>query len=171
MSYIQQRFKAQSLRNRKVYSFKSVGETALSIKEQQDLIAPVELPIGIKTPLQLGLTSLFSMNTKIGPQIADNLRNLIQTNHGERLGLYDFGANLGELVFEFGDEDFEVEAISRIKRATAKYMPYVNLETFQSFIDRNENKEVGKVGLKITYKVPRIDNTLRSLEIMLYVGG
>ena len=100
-----------------------------------------------------------------------NLRNLIQTNHGERLGNYFFGANLQPLVFEFSNPEVEQEAIRRIKSAVTEYMPYVNLETFEAFVENYDNKEVAKVGIRITYNMPRIEKGKRSLEIMLYVGG
>ena len=35
----------------------------------------------------------------------------------------------------------------------------------------NDNKEVAKVGIQITYTIPRVDNYIRSLEVMLYIGG
>ena len=39
------------------------------------------------------------MNTDPVRQLADNFRNLIMTNHGERLGRYNYGANLNSLIF------------------------------------------------------------------------
>ncbi|OUU74633.1 MAG: hypothetical protein CBC29_05765 [Methylococcaceae bacterium TMED69] len=172
IDYNSKKYETESLRNRRVYSFKSVGETVSTMKAIEDSVETIALPIGIKTPIAFGNgSSLFAMHKDMGQQVSDNLRNLLQTNHGERLGLFDFGANLGELVFEFGNENFEVEAISRIKRSVSKYMPYVKLETFESFTDHNDNKEVAKVAMKVTYRIPRIDARLRSLEVMLYIGG
>ena len=107
----------------------------------------------------------------IDKQLSDNLRNLLLTNHGERLGYYDFGANLRPLVFDLGTDEADQEAIRRIKRTTNKYMPFISLEGFQVFVDRKDNKAVAKVGVQITYKIPRLDAALRSLEVMLYMGG
>jgi phage baseplate assembly protein W len=169
--YPSQRFDTQSLRNRKVYNFRSVGELTRQVELREEAFIPPPQPIGIQTPMHTGTKSLFHMSFDQGDQIADNLRNLIQTNHGERLGLYDFGANLQELVFEFHQDAYEQEAVRRINKAVNKYMPYVLLETFESYTDHKDNKEVAKVAIKITYKIPVISDTKRSLEIMLYVGG
>lgn len=156
---------------RKSYSFKSVGVQEEDTKTVVDRAQ--KLPIGIKTPIQISSEAggLFSMHKDIDKQLSDNLRNLLLTNHGERLGYYDFGANLRPLVFDLGTDEADQEAIRRIKRTTNKYMPFISLEGFQVFVDRKDNKAVAKVGVQITYKIPRLDAALRSLEVMLYMGG
>ena len=85
---------------RKEYSFRSVGNTK---RDSQNTIEKKERPpIGIKTPIQLSnKDGLFEMHRDVADQISDNLRNLILTNHGERLGFYDFGANIRPLVLVF----------------------------------------------------------------------
>jgi phage baseplate assembly protein W len=156
---------------RKSYSFKSVG---IQTKDPETIVPRAQkLPIGIKTPIQLGTDAggLFVMHKDIDKQLSDNLRNLILTNHGERLGFYDFGANLRELTFDLGTDSADKEAISRIKRTTNKYMPFISLEGFQVFVDREDNKSVAKVGIQVTYTIPRLDTALRSLEVMLFMGG
>lgn len=156
---------------RKTYSFNSSGVRKEPVVNSDNItIRPP--PIGIKTPMQLSAAEgLFEMHTDLSKQLSDNLRNLILTNHGERLGFYDFGANLRPILFNLGSEDGDLEAISRIKLAVRKYMPFVSLQDFQVFVDREDNKNVAKIGIQVTYTVPRISPAVRSLEIMLYMGG
>ena len=52
-------------------------------------------------------TELFKMNTDPTVQIADNLKNLILTNFGERLGRYSIGCNFTTLTMMVG---FNVKA-------------------------------------------------------------
>lgn len=155
---------------RKEYSFRSVGNTK---RDSQNTIEKKERPpIGIKTPIQLSnKDGLFEMHRDVADQISDNLRNLILTNHGERLGFYDFGANIRPLVFNLGTEDADIVAIDRISKAVGKYLPFVTLDNFHVFVDHFDNKEVAKIGIVITYLVPAIDDNVRKLEVMLYVGG
>lgn len=150
--------------------FKSVGETQTARRFQKDVN---EIPIGIKTPLELGEghDGLFAMHLNLRDQVADNLRNLILTNHGERLGLYDFGANLRELTLESGQDDFEIEAISRIKTAVTKYMSYIDLETFQSSIERDLEADLTKVRIVIAYSVPKLGITRGLIETNIFVAG
>lgn len=156
--------------DRKMYDFKSVGESSVSVKDNRIIKDP--LPVGIKTPLQLGDGDhLFKMYTNIEDQIADNLRNLILTNHGERLGQYQFGANLQELTFELGSEEGDQQAMQRIKTATSRFLPFITLDGFATEVEYFGNKEVAKVILFITYKVLRLTGKQKGLKITLYTAG
>ena len=155
----------------KTYSFKSVG-TLNTDRWKQYPIIPNEKPIGIKTPIQFGTSNdgIFKMHKKMTDQIVDNFRNMILTNHGERLALYDFGANLDELVHELGNGDADEEAIRRISTSTKKYMPYISLDTFVAFQNQGEHGLPNKVVIRITYSVPRINLNNKSLEVVLFTG-
>jgi phage baseplate assembly protein W len=150
-------------------SFKNVGKLAVSTTPTPTTTAT---PIGIKTPVQLGSNSegLFAMNFTISDQIQDNLRNLILTNWGERLCSYNFGANLRELTTELtSKENFDSEAMVRIKDAVSRWMSYISLSDFTSTIDRSQNSVIGKILITITYDVPIANITNKMLEVILYV--
>jgi len=150
--------------------FASPGQTQTQVREQLEIFStPRTLPIGIKTPIAEGYSDgLFTMTKTSGETIADNLRNLIQTNHGERLGLYDFGANLQPLLLD-NPETFDSAAMSQISQAIAKYMPFVQINTFASFTVE-EDTSGQSIGLKLTYIVPGLDSTTRALELIMKVG-
>ena len=156
--------------DRKVYSFKSVGEVFEDLTDEQYIPEPT--PIGIVTPMKLGFgNNLYKMHYKLEDQIRDNLRNLVLTNKGERLGRYDFGANLIELVMELGTESADQQAMMRIKKAASKYLPFVNLVGFATETDHFDNKEVAKVDLFLTYTIPRLSQKQHGLKITLYSAG
>jgi phage baseplate assembly protein W len=150
--------------------FKSVGEQTSARRFQVD---NNEVPIGIKTPMELGQShaGIVAMHTSLRDQIGDNLRNLILTNRGERVGLYDFGADLRELSMERGRDDFETEAIIRIRRAVSKYMPYVDLQTFESTSVLNRQSGLIKVRIRVTYGVPTLGIASGLIEVILFVAG
>lgn len=151
-----------------VYKFKSVGKTATV--EQIETVEVTLPPVGIKTPLRLDDKNIFCMHYDLANQMHDNLKNLLLTNWGERLGLYEFGANLRELTSEFTTIDsFDDEAITRIKNAVTKWMPFISLKNFSSTVDREENKDVGILKLTITYDIPRIGIRDKALQISMYV--
>ncbi|MBK23608.1 MAG: hypothetical protein CME70_06335 [Halobacteriovorax sp.] len=154
------------------YSFKSVGINE-SDRIIDGIIPPNEIPIGFKTPLEPGINNhgLFKMHTALADQIHDNFRNLLMTNHGERLGFFDFGANLEELVHELGSESGDTKAISRIKVSTTKYLPYIELDTFETSVEHHDNQHVAKVKIRITYKVPKLNNNIKAMEVTMYVTG
>jgi phage baseplate assembly protein W len=154
-----------------VYSFKSSGLT----QQQSELekIVKTTMPIGIKTPLEFGAETsgdIFKMHYNLADQVHDNLRNLLLTNWGERLCQYKLGANLRPLASEFvSQDDFDSQAISRIKDAVGKWMSYIDLENFLSEIDRTENTNTAVVNVTITYNVPSLQVKGRKLQIKLYV--
>ena len=160
---------------RKKYDFKSVGELTEVVKDRvaYERLKERKIPIGIKVPVAMGKDSdgLFQMHYDMGAQISDNFRNMIMTNHGERLGLPDFGANLTELAFSIGNESADTEAIRRIRDTTRKYMPFVELLTFEPLIERFDNEHVAKVGVRINYKVGSLDDKDRVLEAIIYTAG
>lgn len=151
------------------YNFKSAGQTTQ--QQQDNKLATTAIPIGIKTPLRPGQTQgIFAVNTDLSSQIADNLRNLILTNWGERVLLYDFGANLRPLMTEFTtQDDFDAAAVERISGAVRRWMPYVSLNDYESKVDHLQNKNTGIIRLKVTYDIPSINVTNAAIEVVLYV--
>ena len=111
------------------------------------------------------------MHFSLENQIKDNLRNLILTNRGERLGRHDFGANLMELALELGTETSDQLAMVRIKESAEKYLPFVQLVGFASEVDRFDNSEVAKVDLFVTYTIPKLSSKQHGLKITLYTAG
>lgn len=151
------------------YSFKASGKT----HEQRlaEALQKSPTPIGIKTPLRPGTTEgVFAMHFNIADAVHDNLRNLILTNHGERVMLADFGANLRPLTTELvSADDFDAAAIDRIRTAAALWMPFVELEDYSSTVDRTDIRNTTAIVLTITYNVPSLGIKRRALQVTLHV--
>lgn len=152
-------------------SFKNVGELTSS---RQFKVVPNELPIGIKTPLALGQSSdgILAMHYKSADQIQDNFKNLLMTNWGERLGFYNYGANLRSLLFELSAQDFDAEVMLRIKSAVSKWMPFIELSTFdKTILGRDPDTGLAKVKIKVIYNVPKLGITNKGIELTFSLGG
>lgn len=152
--------------------FKSSG---IKIDSPQIQNAKVELtPLGIKTPMELGSdrSGIFAMNFNIGDQIADNFRNLLMTNSGDRLGRTDFGANLRSLVSELSNSpDFESKAMAQISECVQKYMPFIDLESFSAVPDQNVSASLAKVDIRIVYNVQRLGISKKQIIVSIYSIG
>jgi len=152
------------------YNFKSVGKTQQQTNSEKLAVKKTPTPIGIKTPLQINYTGsgeIFTTHYNLIDTVKDNLRNLILTNWGERLGIYDFGANLRPLLTELvSDEDFDSKAIERISSAVGRWMPYVSLENYVSTIghDKNNNS-IAHISMTITYSIPTLNLSMGMLQI------
>jgi len=154
-------------------SFKSVGKSTVAVRSEIETTRVV-IPIGIKTPIRYGNTALFEMHTDLFDQIRDNLRNLVLTNWGERLGQFDFGANLIELAAErLARDDYDQEVAFRIKAAVEKWMPYLVLQEMvplDAVEDVQSRSNVARVALRrylLTYDVPSINSAKQSLEVIV----
>ena len=161
--------------NQKTYSFSSVGETVEEYRQTNRVAERIGglSPVGIKTPVELGTDTdgLLVMHYTIAETIKDNLRNLLLTNHGERLGQYDFGANLQELTMELGTGTFDTEAMIRITTAVQKYMPFVSLGEFESLSEKGDSGGLTRAGVKVSYSVPLAKLTNQAIELILYTAG
>lgn len=151
--------------------FKSSG-TKLSdpVITRKQAILP---PVGIKTPMTLGTdrSGIVAMNFSPVDQIKDNLRNLLLTNKGERLGRFDYGAGLRSLVADVSTGDIESRAVLQIQDSVSKYMPYVSLEDFSVSYDRS-NTQIGTIVVfNIKYSVPRLSSTNNMLTVKIYAIG
>ena len=151
------------------YNFKSVGQTRTQRQERKLTRAPGA--IGIKTPLRPGFDKgRFAVNYSLADQMHDNVRNLLLTNWGERLGTYDHGANLRPLLAEFvGLDDFDAKAVERINAAVGRWMPFISLDSFLSEVNRNENTNgLAAITITITYNIPSLNVVGRVLELTLW---
>lgn len=95
------------------------------------------IPIGIKTPVKLSNNSkdsLFEMNTDIIDTIEDNLKNLIMTQIGERLGFPDYGTDLSQIYSDntLSDDEKVNKATQQILTTVSKYMPSLTLQQYYS---------------------------------------
>ena len=155
------------------FKFKSSGVKIDSPQIQSIRVEPT--PIGIKTPMELGTdrSGIFAMHFNIGDQIADNFRNLLLTNKGDRLGRSDFGANLRVLVSELSNSpDFESKAMSQISDAVQKYMPFIDLESFSAIPDQsNSNNSLAKVDIRIVYNVQKLGISKKQIIVSIYANG
>ena len=167
-----------STTTRRNINFKHVG-TKISARKFKNVVSEPTTPIGIKTPLRIGIdnSNLFDMHFQPSDQIADNLKNLVKTNFGERLGRFDYGANLQSLSFDYADVgNFENNALVNIRDAISKTMPVVELDNVEVIsYTKAESPEVppgiAQVKISITYNVPKIKSIGSKLVVTVYAGG
>lgn len=150
------------------FNFKSSGKKASVVRRDIAEIAIIPTIYGILTPVRLADSGLFVTSTSLTQQIDDNLKNLIMTNHGERLMLHNFGANLRPVLHEYSNADSFDNLISqRISDAVAKWMPYVVPQKYSTEILRGRNIIFR---LTLVYDVPSLNVSDRRLTIDMLVN-
>ena len=163
------------------FNFKSTG---YKIDNQKFKLSPeqkketISLPFGIKTPVRFGKrnTQLFEMNYNPVDQIKDNLKNLLQTNAGERLCRHNFGCNLNSLLFEriSLDQEFDSIATEIIIKQVERYMPIVQIDNIKFNVNKknyNDTTSLSKVDIAVFFSIPRAQLTNQAIEVVMYIGG
>jgi len=87
-----------------------------------------DIYIGLKLPLTQEGSSIFAQTKTTFEQAKHNIRNLLLTIPGERLGQPEFGSDLHHLVFEQMDENFEDIIDASIRNSLKTWLPYINIK-------------------------------------------
>lgn len=157
-------------------SFRNVGELASTVNQRKvDVAAASTRPIGIMTPVRSGddVDGIFKMHRTVIDQVRDNLRNLLLTNHGDRVVQFNFGANLRPLMLELTSQaSFDVEAQSRIQRAVERHMPFIALSTFKSQIMMSQDDgSLARIIVTVTYDIPTLKVVGDTIDVVFFIGG
>ena len=165
------------------FKFKSAGfkttDRIVNNTEEQ----PEVRPIGIKTPLEFSRNSnrqLFHMNNNPAIQIKDNLKNLILTEKGERLGMPDYGCGIRNYLFDLTSiPDYESIIINAINNQIEKYMPFLqvkNIEILDYAKSENEadisnRNNMAVILIRVTFDIQKILISNQKLEVVIFSGG
>ncbi len=118
--------------------------------------------IGISLPLEYGTKGFFNQTKTTLQQAQHNIRNLLLTIKGERLGNPTFGSDLMKVVFEQQDELLESKIEEAIRASMDEWLSYITLKEIKVNPGSNENEVV--VDLKFTINMNQNVQTL-SLEL------
>ena len=94
--------------------------------------------IGMSFPLRRDILNNFAMTKNSLEQSRHNLRNLLLTYPGERVGQDEFGSRLRELCFEPSDADLPEKIEEEVRRATELWLPYINIEEVRTLTDEQD---------------------------------
>jgi phage baseplate assembly protein W len=164
------------------YKFKSSGRkfASKSNKDIKQIIEERKIPLGIATPLSLAQddqSSLYNMNFDQLEQIRQNLKNLLLTSPGERLGRYNFGAGLRNVTFEMisQNKNFESKIMEIMQDSVQRYMPYVALRTLTSENVKIEtttiDRPLAKLLLEVNFDVLALNARKQKIMLVLYIAG
>mgnify|MGYP003646535114 FL=1 len=108
--------------------------------------------IGLSLPVKFGRNGDFNRTKTTLKQTASNIKNLLLTRKGERLGNPTFGSELMSALFEPMDGDLETKVEESIRASLSEFLPFVNL------LDIKFSKSENTLSTKIIFTID-IDNT------------
>jgi phage baseplate assembly protein W len=108
--------------------------------------------IGISLPVKFGRNGDFNRTKTTLRQTSSNIKNLLLTRRGERLGNPTFGSELMAVLFEPMGDELETKIEETIRASLSEFLPFVNLLDIK--FSRSENT----ISPKIIFTMD-IDNT------------
>lgn len=116
-------------------------------------------PISIKSPLATSERfGAFDMYEDVISAVTAHIKNILLTNKGERLGNYNFGADVRRIIFESNIENVQDELARSIQDNISFYIPAVELLSMSIFT-KDQIQELGtsEVLLRVTFKIKGIN--------------
>ena len=123
--------------------------------------------IGLELPLTHTRDGIFKRTKTALEQAKSNIKSLLLTNKGERLGNPTFGTNLLSLVFSQENTDLESRVEEEIRASMSEFLPFINIVSIETnFSDTNKN--VANVTLEFTLNVDVTSKDSLSLDLSTY---
>ena len=118
--------------------------------------------IGLEFPLKYTSTGFFKRTKTALEQTKHNIKNLLLTRKGERVGNPTFGTNLHATLFEPQIESFEDTVEEAVRSSITEWLPFVSVEDIiTSMSDANT------VTINITFGINTDPTSLEQIEISL----
>ena len=126
--------------------------------------------IGLELPLTHTQEGYFKRTKTALEQAKSNIRNLLLTNKGERLGNPTFGTNLLSLVFTQENTDLEARVEEEIRASMAEFLPFINIVSIETNFSE-ENMSTAIVSLRFTLNVDTTSEENLTLDFSNYNLG
>ena len=118
--------------------------------------------IGLSLPIKRSENLDFSMTKTSLEQSKFNLRNLLLTDLGERVGQPTFGTRLKELVFENIDEELPSRIEEEVRRAVTNWLPYINIISIETLTDDADNS---MIVVRVKYSTSLNPQTVTQVDV------
>ena len=123
--------------------------------------------IGLELPLTHTQEGYFKRTKTALEQAKSNIRNLLLTNKGERLGNPTFGTNLLSLVFTQENTDLEARVEEEIRASMGEFLPFINIVSIETnFSETNKNTAI--VNVRFTLDVDATSEENLELDFSNY---
>ena len=123
--------------------------------------------IGLSLPLDHGDQGFFDKTRTTLQQTRSNIKNLLLTIKGERLGNPTFGSDLMKVIFEQDDGSLGDRIEETIRASISEWLPYVNVKIVETTADeRNPNQLNVRLDftIDVDQQVAQLDLNLRAAD-------
>ena len=118
--------------------------------------------IGLSFPLRRDKFQDFAMTKNSLQQAEHNLKNLLLTYPGERVGQPTFGSRLRELCFEQIDDTLPQRIEEEVRKAVTNWLPYINLIEVATLTEEGDKN---KIFVRVKYSTSLNPQTTQQIEL------
>ena len=126
------------------------------------------IKIGIDLPIRRGddLDGFFATTSTTIEAVKNNIRNLLQTNEGERFFQPNLGLNLRGLLFEHIKSENLIAVEDAILDRFELWLPFVQVRDIKiDTIESNQVVGANEIRVKILFNITQDPNTLDSVTL------
>ena len=92
--------------------------------------------------MEHGNQGFFGRTQKAIEQTKYNIKNLLLTKKGERLGNPTFGSDLEKVIFEQEGDDLESRIEETIRSSISEWLPFVGIESIETNFSANNKNTI-----------------------------
>ena len=118
--------------------------------------------IGLSFPLRRDKFHDFAMTKNSLQQAEHNLKNLLLTYPGERVGQPTFGSRLRELCFEQIDDTLPQRIEEEVRKAVTNWLPYINIIEVATLTEEGDKN---KIFVRVKYSTSLNPQTTQQIEL------
>jgi phage baseplate assembly protein W len=118
--------------------------------------------IGLSFPIRQDKYNDFAMTKNSLEQAKHNLKNLLLTHVGERVGQPEFGSKLRALCFEQINDELPVKIEEEVKEVVSIWLPYVNIQEVNTL---TQEGDANKIFVEIKYSTTLNPQTMESITL------
>ena len=127
-----------------------------------------KIKIGIDLPIRRGsdLDGFFATTSTTIEAVKNNIRNLLQTEEGERLFQPNLGLGLRKLLFEHITDENLIGVQNAILDKFEFWLPFVEIRDIQ-VLSKDNTTDIGtnEIRVKIDFNIKQDPNTLDSITL------
>ena len=126
-----------------------------------------DIYIGVGLPLAHNKSGFFYRTKTSLEQAKSNIKNLLLTKKGERLGNPEFGSDLFKVVFEQEGDDIESKVEEAIRSAMSRFLPFILVDEIETQFS-SLNKNALNVSIKFSLNVDTTNTDKLSIDLVNY---
>ena len=120
---------------------------------------------GLSFPLRYDVNNggFFPTTCRLKEQASSNLKNLLLTNKGERVGQPDFGSEIPNILFEPITDDIGNSIETAVNEAVTQWLPYISIQNiFVNLPESNPNSIIVQIEFTVDLDDPN------SVEVLTF---